>query len=208
MSLPNHARMGMLSGFARCVSSATLSAFGNAAAERRVAIHAPTAGVAATFAPMRRNDRFGIEALYAQSVHANPKGFIQDLAFHGPIFEVLSGFAASGGAAEVLRLHAEGPVIGMGALRPTASGAVELCKLHLDAAFHGLGLGRRLAERLLARAKRQGRRRIDLHVTTTQQAAIALYLRLGFAVTETRLCPVNVGGETVVFETVFMSRRV
>lgn len=156
------------------------------------------------FVPLRLGDRAGIEALYARSVRANPEGFIQDLAFHGPIFDLLAGFAASGGAVEVLKLHADGPVIGMGALRPTAPGAAELCKLHLDAAFHGRGLGQRLVERLLRRAHRL--RQVDLHVTVTQRAAIALYLRLGFTVTEIRPCPVEVDGEKVVFETVFMSR--
>lgn len=159
-------------------------------------------------APMRRSDRSGIERLYARSVRANPDGFIQDLAFHGPIFDLLSGFAASGGAAEVLKPVSGGPVIGMGGLRPTAPGTAELCKLHLDAAFHGRGLGRQLAERLLARAQRLGRRRVDLHVTATQRAAISLYLRLGFAIVETRPCPVEVEGRIRVFETLFMTRRI
>ncbi len=165
----------------------------------------PMPHVSAVFAPPDRTDRTGIEALFARSVRANPEGFIQDLAFHGPIFALLRGFATSGGAAEVLRLHADGPVIGMGALRATAPGAAELCKLHLDSAFHGLGLGRLLAERLLTRAKHLGRRRLDLHVTATQRAAISLYLRLGFTVTERRPCPVVVYGKEVVFETLFMS---
>jgi ribosomal protein S18 acetylase RimI-like enzyme len=166
---------------------------------------APMPGVSAAFAPPRRSDRSGIEALYARSVRANPEEFIQELSFHGPIFELLSGFAASGGAAEILRLNADGPVIGMGALRVTAPEVAELCKLHLDSPFHGLGLGRRLTERLLTQAKQLGRRRVDLHVTATQRAAISLYLRLGFTVTEIRPCPVEVDGETVVFETLFMS---
>lgn len=168
---------------------------------------APMPRVSAVFAPPCESDRPGIEALYARSVRANPEGFIQDLAFHGPIFALLSEFATSGGAAEILRLHADGPVIGMGALRVTAPGTAELCKLHLDSAFHRLGLGRRLTERLLTQARRLGRRRIDLHVTATQRAAISLYLRLGFTVTEIRPCPVEVYGKEVVFETLFMSLR-
>lgn len=160
------------------------------------------------FAALSVRDRSGLEALYEASVRANPAGFVQDFAFHGPIFPLLSGFAASGGAAEVLKHGTSGAVIGMGALRPSGAGSMELCKLHLDAAFHGRGLGRRLAERLLARAGDLNCRRVDLHVTVTQRAAIALYLSLGFAVTDARPCPVPVDGGTVVFDTLFMSRFV
>lgn len=168
---------------------------------------APPPSEMAMCTPLRRADRPGLEALYARSVQANREGFIQDLAFHGPIFDLMRSFAASGGAAEVVKLSPHGPLIGMGALRPTAPGAAELCKLHLDAAFHGLGLGRRLAERLLERARRLGRRRVDLHVTVTQRAAIGLYLRLGFAITEQRPCAIEVQGRREVFDTLFMSRE-
>lgn len=160
---------------------------------------------ACRLAPLSGGERAAVEALYEKSVRANPRGFIQDLSHHGPIFELLSGFVASGGAAEVMRCAAEGPVVGMGALRPMAPGVMELCKLHLDAAFHGRGLGRRLAGRLLARARALECRRLELHVTTTQRAAIALYRGLGFVDGKTRPCPVVVAGETVVFETLFMS---
>lgn len=59
-------------------------------------------------------------------------------------------------------------------------GMVELSKMAVTARARGLGIGRRLAEAILAEARRQGFRRIDLFSQTELRPALALYRSLGF----------------------------
>lgn len=48
--------------------------------------------------------------------------------------------------------------------------------------YRGQGIGRRLAERTIARAKEIGLERIELEVYASNESAVALYRKLGFTV--------------------------
>jgi ribosomal protein S18 acetylase RimI-like enzyme len=100
---------------------------------------------------------------------------------------------------------AGGSLVGFGGLSPQEAGRAELCKLHVDSKWQGRGIGRRLATGLISHACQAGFSEIELHVTATQTAAIALYRHLGFGETGRKLFAVNAFGEPVLFDTIYMS---
>jgi ribosomal protein S18 acetylase RimI-like enzyme len=100
---------------------------------------------------------------------------------------------------------AGGGLIGFGGLAPQEGGRAELCKLHVDSKWQGQGIGRLLATGLICHAFKTGFSEIELHVTVTQTAAIALYRHLGFRETRRDLFATRVSGEPVSFETIYMS---
>ncbi len=89
-------------------------------------------------------------------------------------------YPAHGGA--FLVLADAGKVVGTGGIARLGPEAAELKRLWLLAAYRGRGLGRRLVEGLLVFARYRDYRRVCLEVATPelQQAAIAMYRRLGF----------------------------
>jgi ribosomal protein S18 acetylase RimI-like enzyme len=62
-----------------------------------------------------------------------------------------------------------------------------------------------LATGLICHAREAGFSEIELHVTATQTAAIALYRLLGFRETGRNLFTASVFGELVSFDTIYMS---
>lgn len=100
----------------------------------------------------------------------------------------------------MLGLFADLDLIGFGALRRIDQERAELCKLHLHPDFHGNGLGRKLVMELMTAAESRGVKKIELHVTITQEAAIGLYRTLGFV--ETGRQVFTVGDQ--LFDTLFM----
>jgi len=153
--------------------------------------------------PPQIADRAEIEALYAQSIRANAQGFIQDLDFHGNIFDLLTGYIQAGGHAVVLKAATQ--VIGLAGLKPTQPHIAELCKLHLAPQLHRQGLGRLMTQHMLEQARTLGFKTVELHVTTTQTAALQLYRKLGFVEGERQLYTLQNKGETLSFDTQFMS---
>jgi ribosomal protein S18 acetylase RimI-like enzyme len=141
--------------------------------------------------------------LYGQSVKSNPKGFIQDLTFHGCLIQKMQHWREIGG--DMLVAIAGGGLVGFGALAPEEGGRAELCKLHVDSKWQGQGIGRLLATGLISHACKAGFSAIELHVTATQTAAIALYRHLGFRETGRKLFTTSVFGEPVLFDTIYMS---
>jgi GNAT superfamily N-acetyltransferase len=141
--------------------------------------------------------------LYCRSVKSNPKGFIQDLNFHGCIIQKMQHWREAGG--DLLVATAGGAVAGFGGLAPHEGRRVELCKLHVDSEWQRRGIGRLLAAGLIGYACKAGFSEVELHVTATQTAAIALYRRLGFIETRRSLFTASVFGEPVLFDTIYMS---
>jgi ribosomal protein S18 acetylase RimI-like enzyme len=144
-----------------------------------------------------------VRDLYHRSLKSNPKGFVQDLAFHGCPIQKMQHWREAGG--DLLVAIADGDLAGFGGLAPQERGRAELCNLHVDSKWQGRGIGRRLATGLIYRAWEAGFSEIELHVTTTQTAAIALYRRLGFRETRKDLFKTSVFGEPAVFDTIYMS---
>jgi GNAT superfamily N-acetyltransferase len=142
-------------------------------------------------------------ALYCQSVRCNPKGFIQDLDFHGCLIAKTREWRKQGG--DMLVVRDSGTVIAMGGLAPAGGGSVELCKLHVDACWQGRGLGRLLTQHLIELATARGFDEVKLHVTTTQQPAISLYRSIGFRPVEKEVFETTVFGHPASFDTLHMS---
>ena len=129
--------------------------------------------------PIREGDAEQLRALYLLSLSLNKGGFVQDVSYHGCITDIAAGLIDAGG--EMLALCDGDAICGFGAIKPLdENGAVELGNLHLHPDYQKRGLGRRLIEALLDCARSKAFEKVVLHVTVTQESAIALYKKLGF----------------------------
>ncbi|MGH7586695.1 MAG: GNAT family N-acetyltransferase [Gemmatimonadales bacterium] len=74
----------------------------------------------------------------------------------------------------------DGTPVATGALIPIGRGEYELAKMAVAPMWRGQGIGRRLAERLIARGRELGATRIELLSQTALPRAVPLYRKLGF----------------------------
>jgi ribosomal protein S18 acetylase RimI-like enzyme len=149
------------------------------------------------------NDLEPLCELYRNSIKCNPRGFIQDLTFHGSLVAKVAAWRRGGG--DFLVASFGDKLLGLGGLAPQNSRSAELCKLHVDPEWHGRGIGRLIATELVERARRIGFSEVELHVTATQTAAIALYGSLGFRQIDRKVFVATVLGAPVSFDTIYMN---
>ena len=148
------------------------------------------------------NDFDALCELYRESIKCNPRGFIQDLTFHGCLMDRIMACRRTGG--DFLVASCGDKLVGLGGLAPQSPRSAELCKLHVDSVWQGRGIGRLIAMELVEGARRLGFSEIQLHVTATQTVAIALYSSLGFRQIDRRLFTATVFGAPASFDTIYM----
>jgi len=105
--------------------------------------------------------------------NADPSGEDSDLD------DIARSYLEPGGAFRVL-VSASGEIVGCAGLRPIASGAGELRKMYILPVARGRGWGRQLLLELLAHARRNGLRQLELETHSKLGTARALYRSLGF----------------------------
>jgi GNAT superfamily N-acetyltransferase len=81
----------------------------------------------------------------------------------------------------LLARGADGTALGCVGLRPLSEDRCEMKRLYVTPHGRGLGLGKALAERIVAEARRIGYREMLLDTLPSLTAAIALYEQMGFA---------------------------
>lgn len=146
-----------------------------------------------------------IRDLYKQSLKANPKGFVQNLKYHGDIVDLIDRIRATDGSFAV-GLE-DDRLVAMGGLRPIeGQSAAEICKLHVSADVQGRGYGCAMCKYFVTCARKKNLEKIELHVTTSQDKAISLYQKLGFTKDHVALWESEFEGEKLSFETMHMSR--
>lgn len=151
---------------------------------------------------IQAGDHQAVSDIYQSSIAANPNGFIQDIDFHGDICQLATDFLTHGGEMLVAKLGSK--IVGFGGLKPLNTQHAELCKLHVDQQYQGLGIGKALVKTLISQASENGFSEIELHVTTSQVAAIKLYERLGFKKTKQEIYAIQLNDNTCFFDTLFM----
>jgi putative acetyltransferase len=99
--------------------------------------------------------------------------------FEKELANLPGGYAPPEG--RLLIAEANGEVVGCVALHKLETGICEMKRLYLRPRFRGKGLGRMLAERIVAEARKIGYERMRLDtVEPVMKDAVAMYRKLGF----------------------------
>jgi GNAT superfamily N-acetyltransferase len=99
-------------------------------------------------------------------------------AFDAELAALPGKYAPPGG--ELLLAKVDGEAAGCVALRSLGDGSCEMKRMFVYPRFQGHGLGRALGEAIVDEARRAGHLVMRLDTSRRQEAALALYRRLGF----------------------------
>ena len=154
---------------------------------------------------IRDEDLIDVEKVYVDSVRDNVEGFIQRLDLLPNIKDFAKERQNEGGAFFVATLDEK--VIGLCGLKKRENeGEFEVCRLHIQKELKGRGFGGKLFEYVLNYAKEHKMKKLVLHVTRCQQAAVHLYKKHNFVITGERMYEGNYGGEICRFDTIYMEK--
>ncbi|TPH95866.1 GNAT family N-acetyltransferase [Helicobacter pylori] len=145
-----------------------------------------------------------LEEFYAERIADNPLGFVQRLDLLPSISGFVQKLREHGG--EFFEMREGNKLIGICGLNHINKTEAELCKFHIDSAYQSQGLGQKLYESVERYALIKGYTKISLHVSKSQIKACNLYQKLGFICIKEEYCAVELGGETLIFPTLFMEK--
>ncbi|GAA7403664.1 GNAT family N-acetyltransferase [Helicobacter pylori] len=145
-----------------------------------------------------------LEEFYAKRIADNPLGFVQRLDLLPSISGFVQKLREHGG--EFFGMRKDKKLIGICGLNPINQTEAELCKFHMDSAYQSQGLGQKLYESVERYAFIKGYTKISLHVSKSQIKACNLYQKLGFRRIKEEDCVVELGGEILIFPTLFMEK--
>ena len=93
--------------------------------------------------------------------------------------DIEGGYLQRGGVFEIIE-DGQGRLLGTVGLYPLDDETCELRKMYLAPQVRGLGLGKRILERMIARARSLGFKKMVLETSSKLEAAKRLYLKFGF----------------------------
>lgn len=146
-----------------------------------------------------------MEEMYVKSIRLNNKGFWQNLEDFKNIKDFVVDAQNDGG--NFYGLFVDGKIIGMGGYINEGDKKAQVCKLHLNKDYQGNGLGKLLLNTIESDAKIKAYKKLVLHVSGTQEAAISLYKRNGYVVTDVKPLQVKNENETVDTVSVHMVKK-
>ncbi|MFV0627258.1 MAG: GNAT family N-acetyltransferase [Alphaproteobacteria bacterium] len=152
-----------------------------------------------------QEDLLSLEGLYIKSIRANEKGFIQDLSRSKNIKDFVIDTQVEGG--NFMGIFLNKNLIGFGGYVNEGSHKLQICKLHLQIEYQGLGLGKLLFSALESDAKYKGFKDFTLHVTDTQENAVAMYQKLGYKIEDKKNYEIEINGKICRYPTLYMSKR-
>lgn len=108
-----------------------------------------------------------------------------ELAFlDGDQHEFYAQFNKTGNLRHTLVAYVDGEPAGIGAIKPFSTEAAEVKRMYVKPAFRRAGIAAQIVAALEQWARELGYRTCVLETGKRQPEAIALYLKLGFAITE------------------------
>lgn len=99
--------------------------------------------------------------------------------------DIENNYLKSGGVFEVIE-DGEGKLLGTAGLFPLNQETCELRKMYFVSQLRGKGMGKRMLERMTARARELGFKRVVLETAGVLKDAIRLYTRFGFVPIESQ----------------------
>jgi putative acetyltransferase len=135
-----------------------------------------------TFRPATNHDRAAVITLVKNILSEFNLDYSPDSS-DADLTDIEKTYQLNGGLFEIIE-NENKEIIGTAALYRVEESTCMLRKMYLDKNYRNLGLGKKILERILSRAKKLGFKEIILETNTRMAAAIHLYEKYGFKVTD------------------------